>query len=480
MGLKDLNENSHFEGTVEIVQKIRTKSGITVLHVTDYMGSMDAVCSDCSYNVGEVVDISGKAEQKYGKLQISLESVKLSDKTKEELVSDLVSPKVTEPYAKTEAMITMNARMLEIARRIRKAVFDGEPILIRHHADTDGITGAIALELACRNLIGTRGNNPDYHLYRFPTRIPYYDTSDAFRDISFAKKLMESRGHNKPLIISIDNGSSDEETLSLKLVKLFGFELLIIDHHSPGAVVDGRSKACEHASLHLNPYLFGYDQSITAGMLGFEISRMVDDSTEMRILPALAAVADKSSSQEAESYIKESGKSRDELQDLARVIDFCAFNLSHDASTGTYLEVISNDSLSQGIHNEIIELVQKAEVLAGKSLAVEEGKVCLAHYDVPDTSYPTAGMLTGIINQKLSKEKIRLMTLGFAGSLMVFRANNDITRLHDFMAFIRDKHKDSLISGGGHEMAGSIRFGGITKEDILNTAREFISGKEVA
>ena len=64
-----------------------------------------------------------------------------------------------------------------IAQRIRKAVLDNEPIFIRHHNDADGISSGVAIELACSNMMKRVGVNPDYNLYRSPSKAPFYEVA---------------------------------------------------------------------------------------------------------------------------------------------------------------------------------------------------------------------------------------------------------------------------------------------------------------
>jgi len=58
----------------------------------------------------------------------------------------------------SEVLEKLRPKMRNAAKLIRKAVFKSRPIIIRHHADADGITSAIAIERALIPLIREVGD----------------------------------------------------------------------------------------------------------------------------------------------------------------------------------------------------------------------------------------------------------------------------------------------------------------------------------
>jgi RecJ-like exonuclease len=81
--------------------------------------------------------------------------------------------------------------MRRIAQLIRKAVFEGRPIILRHHADADGICAGVAIEVAVTSLIRESGADfdADYFLFkRAPSKAPFYEIEDITRDLDFALK----------------------------------------------------------------------------------------------------------------------------------------------------------------------------------------------------------------------------------------------------------------------------------------------------
>ena len=97
--------------------------------------------------------------------------------------------------------------IMKAVKMIKDAVFYRDLILIRHHADTDGYCAGIALEEALIPLVSEQQEKYWYTLKRFPTRIPFYDYSDALRDLGLVAEQVSMK--KKPLVIVCDNGSGE-------------------------------------------------------------------------------------------------------------------------------------------------------------------------------------------------------------------------------------------------------------------------------
>jgi RecJ-like exonuclease len=86
--------------------------------------------------------------------------------------------------------------MKAVAKEIRKAVIKSKPILLRHHADADGMTAAVAIERAILPLIKeVNGSDGEYYFYkRAPSKAPFYELTDVTRDLSFALEMQSGTG----------------------------------------------------------------------------------------------------------------------------------------------------------------------------------------------------------------------------------------------------------------------------------------------
>ena len=68
----------------------------------------------------------------------------------------------------SERYRAMEPGFLEIARRIRMAIFNNQPLIIRHHNDSDGISAGLAIEQSCKQLMMKIGMNPDLQFISQP------------------------------------------------------------------------------------------------------------------------------------------------------------------------------------------------------------------------------------------------------------------------------------------------------------------------
>lgn len=244
-----------------------------------------------------------------------------------EAIEKWAEPQYIELYVKSDVLNKLHPKLVDAARTIRRAIFDGRPILVRHHADADGICAGVAIEKAVLPLI--RKINPDpeaeWHCFRrSPSKAPFYELEDVVKDLSMALEDCERYDQKLPLLILLDNGSTEEDLVSLMKTKVYDLETVVVDHHYPGEVVDGKVIVDDYVDVHVNPYLVGGDSEIPAGALASEISKMINPKIKDMILhiPGIAAVGDRSQSLEAERYIKlaeSKGYSKKDLEKLQHV-----------------------------------------------------------------------------------------------------------------------------------------------------------------
>ena len=106
---------------------------------------------------------------------------------------------------------------------IKNAIKTKTPILIRHHSDADGYCAAIVLERAILPLIADthrRERDVNFYYTRSPEKAPYYDYSDASKDVSIFLQNMTRFGYKTPLILIVDNGSSAQDLPGIKKAKM--------------------------------------------------------------------------------------------------------------------------------------------------------------------------------------------------------------------------------------------------------------------
>ncbi|HYD03906.1 MAG TPA: DHH family phosphoesterase [Alphaproteobacteria bacterium] len=487
--LMDAHDGSFFDGIVKINRK--AKPGPVVFLVSDGESSIDAVTKDSPFEVNDVVHIMGPVSERAGRRQIEISRMEKSDANFDKIIEKISIPKRTEFSIKSKRYDIMKPRFIEIAKRIRKAILDNEPIIIRHHNDADGISSGICLELACANVMKGIGVNPEHNLYRSPSRAPFYEVSDVFRDISLSKRITDTHGQKKPLVIVADNGSTPEDAFAFKTLKMLGYDAIVIDHHNPVDFVlpdKSRSSVCDYLELHLNPYLFGLDSQTSAGMLCYEMARLIDETfgnfengsdNIVNIIPAMAAVADRCDIEETHAYIKNSKLTKEELSRIGTAIDFMAYHMKFDISTPVIKELLSRkefvDMINQEVH-EGIETQLQSTMPYLRTLDING--IILNHIDLEKYTlrftYPSAGKVIGLIHDKVAEGKTHtpVISLGCVSDMIIVRATKPVLPVQKIIESIQKHIPEANADGGGHECAGSIKFVPAHMDRVLQLVKD--------
>ncbi len=482
-----LKAGDRYSGTVKILRK--AVPGPVIFTISDGYGSIDAATKTSNLEMDDVVDIAGTVNDRAGRLQLEIASIKKTDKDFSKIIEEKSAPARTDFSIKSERYETMLPAFLAIAKRIRRAIIENQPILIRHHNDSDGINSGLALEIACKELMTKLGINSEYNLYRSPSKAPFYEVSDVFRDIISAKRLTVGHGQKKPLIIVADNGSTPEDMFAFKALSALGYEAIVIDHHNP-VILNDVSKitvtnitnnksnlkkmysnqkfstgVCEYLSLHLNPYLFGLDSQTSAGMLCYEMGRFISEEFNAPAMPAVAAISDRCNIPETELYITNSKQTRDDLTRIGTAIDFMAYQLKFDSGKGLIEEVYTSKEIVDIINEKVKEGIATQLQSTLPYLRTQEiNGIIFSHIDLEKYtvrfSYPNPGKVIGMIHDQvaLGKENQAVFSIGYMSDMIIIRATKPVLPVQKIIETLRKELPEANVDGGGHEMAGTIKF----------------------
>ncbi len=234
-----------------------------------------------------MVRVIGEVSLRNNQVQVEIKSMKRlwgkeASAVKDEIekaIDRRAEPFPTEFLVKSEVMARLLPAMKQVAKEIRRAVFKSQPIVVRHHADADGITAAVAIETAILPLIKEAGGpDAEYHNYRrAPSKAPFYELEDVTKDLTYALEDQTRHGQKMPLIVLMDNGSTEEDVPAMRQAQVYGMEMLVVDHHHPHKIVD------QFLIAHVNPAHAGGDFGLTTGMLATEIARMIHPPVESKI-----------------------------------------------------------------------------------------------------------------------------------------------------------------------------------------------------
>ncbi len=472
----------------EIVQ-VKQTSGPTIFTIVDESGTANGaafieagVRAYPEVELGDIVALMGEVMQRNNQLQIEVASMAVLEPEDAARVRGRIDAALDEraepsdiPFlVESEVLEALRPQMRQVAKEIRKAVLSARPIILRHHADADGICAAVAIEQAVTALLRESGGDFDAEFFLFkrsPSKAPFYEIEDITRDLDFALKDNVRYGQKMPMILLMDNGSTEEDMPSLKVTRIFGLPVMVVDHHHPDEIVD------DYLIGHVNPYHVGGDYGITAGMLGTEVARMVNPAVENQIrhLPAVAALGDRSEAPERARYLAVAAPeySEDNCRAIALALDYEQFWLRFSDGR-EIVKTILNLAGDTERHKEFVNLLvdeanhaieEQLEAIMPhvKSRMLENG----AHLFMLDVelfahrfTFPPPGKTSGEVHDRLVRAHPGepVVTIGFGPDFAVLRSRGVMMNIPRMVRELHSEISGGGVSGGGHLVVGSIKF----------------------
>ncbi|MFH1439745.1 MAG: DHH family phosphoesterase [Candidatus Woesearchaeota archaeon] len=390
---------------------------------------------------------------------------------------------------KSNVLERLRPRINKAISLIKQAIEAKRPIWIRHHSDVDGYCAGVAIERAILPLIydrHTKERDTFYSYARMPSKAPYYDYTDATKDLTNFMNRMNKFEAKAPMIIICDNGSSEQDIMAIKKVRIYGAKVIVIDHHPLCDEIDNITDA------HINPHQIKSVYDLSAGMLCAEIAKQINpEIDQMEFFAAVAGFADKVKSKEFEQYVelcKKKGGSQELIKDTAECLDFETFVLGFIESRDLINDILGGDHNKQ---KKLINLIKpKANELKKQQLETnkkymkieEKDNIIICKLPIDQVrsmgSFPPSGKTTGIIHDYI-KEKYKnkfVISLGISNGQINFRCSNEIKNfdVNEIIALLKKKMPYAQIDGGGHRVAGSISFIEAAKEEVLDFVDEYI------
>ncbi|WP_135663694.1 DHH family phosphoesterase [Halorhabdus rudnickae] len=493
-----VGESVSLEG--EVVQ-VRQTGGPTIFQVRD--GARIVPCAAFEQagvraypdiDVEDLVTVRGRVEERDDAYQIEVESLEVlegetADDVRERLASakrEAAEPHDVDPLVEWPALEPLLSDLEDVARRLREAVIEGRPIRMRHHADGDGICASVPLSIALENVIEDvhAGGDATRHLLkRLPSKAPYYEMEDVTRDLNHALESRERHGQKLPLLLMLDNGSTEEDTPAYRNLAHYDVPIVVVDHHHPDPeAVD------DLVAEHVNPYLHGEDYRITTGMLCVELARMLDPSIteDLEHVPAVAGLSDRSEADAMAEYLDlaaEAGYDRQRLEEVGEALDYATHWLRYDAGEPFIRDVLNVDCEDLDRHAEIVDfLASRAERDVEEQLdaamdhveheSLENGAQ-LYRIDVENAArrftYPAPGKTTGTIHdRKVEETGDPVITIGYGPDFAVLRSDGVRLDIPEMVEQLREEIPGGGVSGGGHLVVGSIKFVEGRREDVID------------
>lgn len=492
------------------IAQIKQTSGPTIFTIVDETGTQNGaafieagVRAYPEAELGNMVKLIGEVMMRNGQLQIEVDALSvLTDEeaavvqVRIEKALDLRSEPENIPLlVPSEVMEKLRPEMRKVAKIIRKAVFTSQPIILRHHADADGICSAVAIEQAVVSLIRETGGDFDaeYFLFkRAPSKAPFYEIEDITRDLDFSLKDHVRFGQKMPLVILTDNGSTEEDEPSYKIASVYEIPFVVIDHHHPDTSID------KYLQAHVNPYHVGGDFGITAGMLGTEVARLINPKVEplIRHLPAVAAVGDRSEAPERALYLAlvQNNFPEQHCKDIALALDYEQFWLRFNDGREIVKDILNLTGNTER-HKKLLALL----IDGANTMIADQMSACMAHVDprvlkndarlflldveihAHKFTFPPPGKTSGEVHDRLCQQNAGkpVVTIGFGPDFAVLRSRGVLMNIPKMVRELRVEIPGGGISGGGHLVVGSIKFVEGMRSVVLEALIEKIAEAQV-
>jgi len=454
-------------------------------------------------DIGDVVLAKVQITERNGSVEAEVKNLKKLEKSEVDLFNKKIEliqkeklmPKNTDFTIKSKALESQKQRFIDVSYLIKKAILEGRPILLRHNADTDGYSSAITIERAVLKFMDSVTGNDIMSRYtnykRAPSKAPFYEYEDSIKDLAMWLKDKVKNGAKTPFIIITDNGSTEEDLLSIKQMKIYGCDIVVVDHHYPGIIKNEKVAVDEYIDGHINPYLTGFDSNVCAGMLGYELANFIwEDNGNSPFIPAMAAILDHTECTERDQYLelaKKEGFSEEYLQELGEIIDMQSHFIRF-MEAREYMDDLFGGNIE--VQKKIVkmlgsELKQRYDVLekVGRTYAKKEdlGNFYLISFNGEKGTfrgeYPQIGKSTNYIHKMFEKELDKpIVTMTYSSTFMTLRISDGIKNFSvpEFVQLMFNKLPNINANGGGHEHAGSVRFIEYAKDEVLDLFRKYL------
>jgi RecJ-like exonuclease len=494
------------------VVQIKQTGGPTIFQVRDTTGVVPCavfeeagVRAHPDVEIDDVVRVSGRAEERDGGLQVELDSLSVLDGAEsdairadiEDATAAAAQPADVEPLVEWPAFEKLWDDLREVATELRRTVLEGRPIRMRHHADGDGLCASVPLQVALESFIAshyTDEDAPDHLLKRLPSKAPYYEMEDVTRDLNFALEDRTRHGQKLPMVLMLDNGSTEEDTPAYRNLRHYDIPVVVVDHHHPDP--EAVEPFLEH---HVNPYLHDEDYRITTGMLCVELARMIDPdlSDDLRHVPAVAGLSDRSEGEAMGDYVdlaREQGYSEGDLRDIGEALDYATHWLRYSSGEQLITDVLNVDCDDRERHEQVVDLLaDKAERDVGDQLDAAMSHVeherldngaHLYRIDVENHAhrftYPAPGKTTGEIHdRKVAETGDPVITIGYGPDFAVLRSDGVRLDIPRMVTELTEEVDGGGVSGGGHLVVGSIKFVSGMRDAVIDALVEKMAEAEL-
>jgi RecJ-like exonuclease len=504
-----VGETVTIEGTVS---QIKQTAGPTVFRCCDATGIVACTAFESAgvrahpeIDLDDAVRITGTVEEHEGSPQIEVETLAELSGSAAETVRERVDAGLSEratandvdPLVTWAAFDKLRPDLRALAERLRRTVLEGRPIRVRHHADGDGMCASLPVQVALERFIESVHDDEDasrHLIKRLPSKAPFYEMEDVTRDLNFALEGRERHGQKLPLLLMLDNGSTEEDVPAYENLAHYDVPIAVVDHHHPDPeAVDDLLDA------HVNPYLHDEDYRITTGMMCVELARMIDPemTDELQHVPAVAGLADRSKAETMSAFVDLAGEAGYDHEDLVRIgeaLDYAAHWLRYSEGKTLVSDVLNVDCDDRRRHEELVDFfADRAERDVDRQLRALDPHVeherlgndaHLYRVDLDDYAYrftyPAPGKTTGNLHdRKVEETGDPVITIGYGPDFAVLRSDGVRLDIPEMVAELNEEVVGGGVTGGGHLVVGSIKFVAGMRQAVIDSLVEKMADAEL-
>ncbi|MFC6797755.1 DHH family phosphoesterase [Haladaptatus sp. DYSN1] len=499
----------HLEG--EVVQ-IKQTGGPTIFQVRDETAVVPCAAFEDAgvraypdIEVGDVVRVTGVVDSRDDAIQVEASNIDALDGEEATEVAARLESALdaraeaadVDPLIDWPAFEKLRPDLKRVATLLRRTVLEGRPIKMRHHADGDGMCASVPVQLAIERFIEETHQDPSaprHLLKRLPSKAPFYEMEDVVRDLNFSLEDRARHGQKLPLLLMLDNGSTEEDIPAYQNLAHYDIPIVVVDHHHPDP------EAVEPlVEEHVNPYMHDEDYRITTGMMCVELARMIypDLADELNHVPAVAGLTDRSKAEAMEQYIdlaEAEGYTEDDLWNIGEALDYEAYWLKYNDGRDLINDILNVACDDEERHRKLVEfLSSRAERDVEKQLdsvmphvehEVLDNDAHLYRIDLERHAhrftYPAPGKTTGEIHDRKVKETGEsVITIGYGPDFTVLRSDGVRLDIPNMVQELNEEVKGGGVSGGGHLVVGSIKFVKGMREEVLDALVEKMAAAEI-
>lgn len=502
--IKSKGANVIIEG---IIDSIGQTGGPTIINISDGTGTLPlkafvgaGIRAYPELNEGDAVHAKVTIQEYNNELEGEIKiAYKLSDSDKAKMLVNV--DKIQRERAQVKPIdFLVDDKILDklkdlftkAATEIRLAIIQNRPIIIRHHSDADGYSSGYSLERAILPLILKQhtGVKAAWEFYtRAPCNSPMYELDDSIRDTAHSLANAAKFSNKMPLVLIVDTGSGEKDLLGIKQGKVHGIDFIVVDHHA-----FDKDLISDEVLVHINPFLVGEDGTkYSAGMLCTELARFINPDPNLNIIqiPAMAGLADRIDNPSTlKKYIElaeKKGYSKKMLADISSVIDFISSKLRF-MEAREYIEVLFGEPMVKqkalvDLLSPYIRDLENKGIEISKDVSQKEKvkSVTLQSLDIESTFargfYPKPGKCIGMLHDHaMEKDKTeKIVTISIMADAIIIRASPDSGfSVNEFVDYLQEKLKEAYVEGGGHKLAGSIRFLPSKKQKVISAIKDYI------